>query len=83
MHLEHTLTTHLILMIHLEKGILLLKHAAKCQKTLQFIIGLQFSSVVDYVVRSAVPIARQRKAIKPPRESDVHFFTDVSYRHCA
>lgn len=62
----------------IRKGDFAPQHAAKCQNILQFIIGLQFSSVVDYVVRSAVPIARQRKAIKPPREADVHFFTDVS-----
>lgn len=62
----------------IRKGIFAPQHAAKCQSILRLIIGLQFSSVVDYVVRSAIPIERQRKAIRPPRESDVQIFKDAS-----
>lgn len=52
-------------------------HAAKCQTTLRTIIGLSFPDSVDYIIRSATPIARQKKNIKPPLQADVALYKDV------
>lgn len=53
-------------------------HAAKCQNCLRLIIGLQFPESIEYIIRSATPIASQKNIIKPPRESDVQMFKDAS-----
>lgn len=52
-------------------------HAAKCQAILRTIISLSFPDSLDYIIRSATPIARQKKNIKPPLQADVALYKDV------